>query len=97
MAVTRPSDRPTSASTRWLRATGLVLMLVIAHAAPLQAQAQNLPAPVESSTQIYDDLLHRYVNDGQVDYPGIAADGRFQSYLEQLATTDATTLVSRAS
>lgn len=87
---------PVSTRTRWLRVFGMALLLVFfSYAVPAaQSQAQSLApqAPGQSPIQAYDDILHRYVKDGNVDYPGIATDRYFPAYLQYLAQTDATTL-----
>lgn len=85
---------------RWRRlcTQGLLLMVFIATTAlsvELDPKRNALPyAPLLA--QPFDDILHSYVTDGQVNYLGIVADPRFNIYLEQLKQTDAETLSSRA-
>lgn len=82
-----------------LCAPDLWLLIFFSVTAALGAEqekaAQNTSAPAQPLAQPFDDILHRYVTDGQVNYPGIAADPRFNTYLEQLKQTDAETLPSR--
>lgn len=89
---------PASTRTQRWRVPGIALMVFFSVAVPAaqpEAQLQAMPEPDQPLAQVFDDILHRYVMDGHVDYPGIAADGRFQTYLEQLAHTDAATLTAR--
>lgn len=61
----------------------------LAIALALPAFAANQPH------QAFDEVLHAYVNDGKVNYPGVAADPRFSAYLTELKQTDADALPSR--
>ncbi len=61
--------------------TRLVLLSCIAWFAPIIAVAA-LP-----DYSAYDDLLLNYVNNGFVDYDGIAADGRLDDFIHQLGET----------
>ncbi len=87
-----------STHTRWLRVTGMALLVFFSFAvsaAQPDTQVLAMPVPGQSPTQAYDDILHRYVRDGQVDYPGIATDNHFPAYLQYLAQTDAAALTGR--
>ena len=84
---------------RWQRlcARGLLLLIFPSTAVVLAAgPAQNTTRSTQSLAQPFDDVLYSHVTDGQVNYPSIAADPRFNTYLEQLKQTDAETLPSRA-
>jgi len=45
-------------------------------------------APGEFSYQLFDQVLHAHVRDGEVNYPGILGDPRFVQYLHQLDRID---------
>ena len=94
----RPARFPVSTRTRWLRVSGMALLALFSSSVPAaqpQAQPRVMPAAGQSPIQAYDDILHRYVKDGHVDYAGIATDRYFPAYLQYLAQTDATTLTGR--
>ncbi|HHQ14011.1 MAG TPA: DUF547 domain-containing protein [Chromatiales bacterium] len=57
----------------------LILLLCIAWLTPVMAALPDYSA--------YDDLLLNYVNNGFVDYDGIAADGRLDDFIRQLGET----------
>lgn len=48
--------------------------------------------PRQFSHRLFDELLRAHVRDGMVDYPAIATDSRFGTYLEQLNRVDPTGL-----
>ncbi len=81
-------------------APGLWLMIFFSVTTALGAEqekaALNTSASAQLLAQPFNDVLHSDATDGQVNYPGIAADPRFNAYLEQLKQTDAETLPSRA-
>ncbi len=59
----------------------------------LIAFASFAPAsPAQSKNDVFDAVLRDHVKDGYVDYPAIAGDQRFATYLEQLRKTDAQSL-----
>ena len=91
---------PTPVRVYRLCAQGLRLMIFFSVATALGAEqeqaAQNTSALAQPLAQPFDDILHSHVTDGRVNYPGIAADPRFNAYLEQLKQTDAETLPNRA-
>ena len=52
-------------------------------------------AQAASVHRAFDEVLKAHVTDGQVDYPGIAADPQFKEYLETLKAFDVNTLETR--
>lgn len=59
------------------------------------APADPLPA-ARFSHQPFDAVLRVHVRDGQVDYPGFAADTRFATYLAQLERVNPDEFTARA-
>lgn len=58
-------------------------------------QAYSVELHPGFSHQAFDAVLRDYVADGQVDYPGIAADSRFARYLKDLSSFNAMSLTER--
>lgn len=52
-------------------------------------------AAQEFSHQAIDGILRTHVNDGHVNYPGIAADPRLEVYIQEVNRLDPTTLPSK--
>ena len=79
---------------------GTVLVLVCAWLAGCSTvpasfhPVQPIP-PAEFSHRAFDEVLQAHVKDGVVDYPGIAGDARFQTYLDQLDRVDPEALPGR--
>ncbi|MGH8750094.1 MAG: DUF547 domain-containing protein [Burkholderiales bacterium] len=63
----------------------LLSLSLIAPVAPAQAMDHKN----------FDEVLHAYVKNGRVDYPGVAKDARFAAYIAELKNTNADTLPSR--
>ncbi|MDR4463869.1 MAG: DUF547 domain-containing protein [Nitrospira sp.] len=51
--------------------------------------------PEEFSHKLFDEVLHRHVKDGVVDYSGVQTDSRFLMYLSQLDRLNPNTLQTR--
>src|SRR3990167_5991270 len=79
----------------WLVAIVAPVLLAGCSAVPQSFHpAQSIP-PDEFSHRAFDEMLQAHVNDGVVDYPGVASDARFPAYLDQLDRVDPTTLPTR--
>ncbi len=55
----------------------------------------NPIAPGTFSHQLFDELMHRHVKDGVVNYPDIQSDLRLETYLREINQLDPTTLPTR--
>jgi hypothetical protein len=64
--------------------------------APRSFDPPNPIPPQRFSQRNLDAILRAHVTDGVVDYPAIAADNRFQSYLRDLQRIDPNALPTRA-
>jgi hypothetical protein len=74
---------------------GTVILLAGCSSVPKSfAPTQSLP-PEQFSHRLFDEVLRQHVKDGMVDYPAIAADARFATYLAQLTHVDPNTLPTR--
>jgi hypothetical protein len=79
------------------RGLGLAVLVALAGCSTVPTSfhpAQPIP-PAEFSHRAFDEVLQAHVNDGVVDYPGVAGDARFQVYLEQLDRIDPNALPDR--
>ncbi|MEN8128678.1 MAG: DUF547 domain-containing protein [Pseudomonadota bacterium] len=59
------------------------------------AAASNTLATQTPAHHLFDGVLHNHVIDGEVNYPGIAEDKRFNRYLKQLRKTDLSSLTTK--
>lgn len=73
----------------YCRTLSLVGLSLVASLAPAFASGAS------SLHQPFDEILKARVTDGQVDYPGIAAEPKFAVYLESLKNTDAGSIATR--
>ncbi|MBI4401694.1 MAG: DUF547 domain-containing protein [Nitrospirae bacterium] len=76
----------------------LLAVLIVMAGCSTVPRAFNPQDPIASkdfSHQAFGEILRVHVMDGVVKYPGIAADGRFQSYLRQLSRVDPNSLPTR--
>jgi len=80
---------------RWtLVVVGSVLLAGCSAVPKVFHPAQPIP-PSEFSHQTFDEVLRAHVQDGAVDYQGVAKDARFASYLDQLNRIDPNALPGR--
>ena len=84
--------------TRALRSLFAVLIMVLAGCSTVPTSYQPVQpiAPLDFFDRAFDEVLRAHVMDGVVDYPGIATDSRFTSYLEQLRRVDPNALPTQA-
>jgi hypothetical protein len=80
---------------RWIGAVFLLVILVGCSATPRTFQPADPIAPDQVSHQAWDRIVRAHVRDGQVDYPGVQADNRFDGYVRMLNRIDPTKLPAR--
>ena len=80
---------------RWIGAALLLVILAGCSSAPRTFQPADPIAPDQVSHQAWERIVLAHVRDGQVDYPAIQADGRFDGYLRELNRIDPTRLPTR--
>jgi hypothetical protein len=76
----------------WLVAVGV--LLAGCATVPTSFMPPNPIPPGEVSHQVFHEILRANVKEGQVDYPGIQADGRLEGYLAQLNRVDPNALAT---
>ena len=81
--------------SRWIGAVLLLVILAGCTSGPRTLQPVDPIASDRVSRQAWDWIVAAYVHDGQVDYPAIQADGRFDGYLRELNRIDPTRLPTR--
>ena len=81
--------------TRWAPALTVLVLLAGCSTVPRSFSPAEPIAPNELSHQAFDELLRSHVADGIVNYPRIAVDPRFESYLRTLDRVDPNRLPSR--
>lgn len=87
--------KPAGSPTRWVVTVLGIALLAGCSVAPQSFHpAQPIP-PNEFSHRAFDEVLQAHVKDGVVDYPGVAKDARFTTYLDQLDRVDPNALSSR--
>lgn len=79
----------------WLIAIVVSILLAGCTAVPKAFHPADPIAPNEFSHRSFDEVLQAHVNDGVVDYPGVASDARFPAYLDQLNRVDPIALPDR--
>ena len=83
----------------WVAATSFIVPLFVAYAAFSKLSPTTKPTPTPDvsgvDNNLWDYLLRSYVENGLIDYDGMAKDYLFATYLRQLAGCDPTTLVTR--
>ncbi len=75
--------------------TGCALLLAGCSSVPTSFHPVQPIAPVNFSHGDFDAVLETHVKDGVVDYPGVAKDTRFPTYLDQLNRVDPNGLPGR--
>ena len=73
----------------------LIIVLTGCSAIPTSFTPANPLTPAEFSHHLFGQVLASHVRDGLVDYPGIQADNRLPTYLEQLDRVDPNALATR--
>ncbi len=83
----------------WVAATSFIVPLFVAYAAFSKLTPTTKPTPTPDASGVdnlvWDYLLRTYVDNGLVDYDGMAKDYLFTTYLRQLAGADPSKLESR--
>lgn len=82
----------------WIAITSFVVPLFVAYAAFNKLTPTTKPTPTPDASgvdnDLWDYLLRKYVDNGLVDYQGMAKDYLFTTYLRQLAGADPTKLTT---
>jgi hypothetical protein len=81
--------------SRWIGAVLLLVVLAGCSSTMRTFQPADPIAPDRVSHQAWEQIVQAYVRDGQVDYPGIQADGTLNGYVRALNRIDPTRLPSR--
>lgn len=81
--------------SRWIGAVLLLVILAGCSITPRTFQPADPIAPDRVSHQAWDRIVQVHVRDGQVDYPGIEADGTLDGYVRALNRIDPTRLAKR--
>lgn len=80
---------------RWSSALIVLILLAGCSTVPSSFDPEQ-PIPVETfSHRDFEAVLGAHVEDGQVDYPGIVGDPRFDAYLDQLNRVNPNDLTTR--
>ena len=84
-------------SLRGCRVAWLMTLLILAGCStlPRDYHPSNPVDPVEFSHQRFDELMHAYVEDGVVNYPGLQSNPQLEAYIEEINRLDPTTLPSK--
>lgn len=84
-------------SLRVCLASGLISVLMLAGCSTLPSDyhPSNPINPGKFSHQPFDELMHTYVEDGFVNYPGVQSDSRFEAYIQDIDRLDPTTLPNK--
>lgn len=84
----------------WVAAVSFVVPLVVAAKAFQEVRVTTKPTPHPDASGVdhalWDYLLKAYVENGQVDYDGMARDHLFRTYLRQLSEAEPANLASPA-
>lgn len=81
--------------SRWIGAVLLLIILAGCSSGPRAFQPADPIAPDRVSHQAWDRIVQVHVRDGQVDYPGIQADGTLDGYVRAFNRFDPTRLPRR--
>ena len=81
--------------SRWIGAMLVLVILAGCSSTPRTFQPADPIAPDRVSHQAWDRIIRAHVRDGQVDYPGIQADGTLDGYVRGLNRIDPTMLPRR--
>ena len=81
--------------SRWIAAVLLLVILAGCSITPRTFQPADPIVPDRVSHQAWDRIVQAHVHDGQVDYPGIEADGTLDGYVRALNRIDPTKLPRR--
>ena len=81
--------------SRWISGIFLLVILAGCSIAPRTFKPPDPIAPDRVSHQAWDRIIQAHVRDGQVDYPGIEADGTLDGYVRALNRIDPTRLAKR--
>lgn len=83
----------------WVAVTSFIVPLFVAYAAFSKLSPTTKPTPTPDASgvdnNLWDYLLRNYVDNGLVDYDGMARDYLFTTYLRQLAGADPEQLATR--
>lgn len=95
-------DNPHNPRDKTMKPTLLILLFPIFLAGcgtfstlPKNYHPSQPIAAQEFSHQAIDGVLRTHVNDGHVNYPGIAADPRLDTYIQEVNRLDPTTLATK--
>ena len=79
----------------WLIVIVAPVLLAGCSTVPVSFHPTQPIAPNDFSHRAFDEVLQAHVKDGAVDYPAVANDARFSTYLDQLDRVDPNALPSR--